>query len=40
MMSNSVKKVPLKEFIILEKMASILELITDLSDARMALEYD
>ena len=37
--SNSTKKIPPNELLILEKTAAILELVTDLSEARMALEY-
>jgi hypothetical protein len=37
---NISKKVPARELLILEKTASILELITDISDSRMALEYN
>ena len=37
---GSTKKIPPKELLILEKSAAILELITDLSEARMALEYN
>jgi phosphate uptake regulator len=37
---NAAKKIPPNELLVLEKTAAILETITDLADARMALEYN
>jgi len=37
---TNAKKIPPGELLILEKTASILEFLTDLSESRMALEYD
>jgi hypothetical protein len=36
--SNAVGKLPASELLVLEKTAAILELVTDISEARMALE--
>jgi len=37
---NSAKKIPSRELLIIEKTAAILELVTDISEARMALEHN